>query len=161
MPKIDVKSHPAKTIVGLKYHGTNEKNEIPALWGQLMAREEEVLHRDFSEPVAYGISIMGPDFEETHAFDYIAGYPVEKVPDELPEGMAAFKIPEGEYGVIVCPNLASLAQAYDAIYNRWLPESDYALDLSAGNFCFELYTEEFNPPEGTEKLYIYVPVKAK
>ncbi|MCB2210350.1 GyrI-like domain-containing protein [bacterium] len=161
MPKIEVKTHPSKTIVGLKYHGTNEKNEIPGLWDQLMPRAGEIPHRDFSTPAAYGINIMGPEFEETHEFDYIAGFPVEQMPEEMPEGMAAFTVREGEYGVIVCPNLASLSQAYEAIYNRWLPESDYELDLSGGNFCFELYTEEFNPPEGSEKLYIYVPVKAK
>lgn len=161
MPKINVKSHPVKTIVGLLYHGTNGQNEIPALWDQLMARESEVPYRDFSEPVSYGISIMGPESGETQAFDYIAGYPVSEVPEALPEGMAAFDIPAGEYAVIACPDLASLGQAYDALYNRWLPESGYELDLAGGNFCFELYTEEFNPPEGSEKLYIYMPVKAK
>ena len=159
MPEIKVVDFPKTYVAGMLYHGTNEQNEVPALWDILMQREAEVAKRDTSEPVAFGISIMGPDYGETQVFDYIAGYPVTDTLTALPEGMGQYEIPEGQYAVITCPNLASLGQAYDAIYNRWLPESVYQLDLSVGNFCFELYTEEFNPPEGSEKLYIYVPVK--
>jgi predicted transcriptional regulator YdeE len=161
MPKIEVKDFPKTYVAGLLYHGANEAGEIPALWDTLQEREAEITGRDFSEPVAYGISIMGPEFEDSHVFDYIAGFPVNDTLDDLPEGMGQFEIPAGQYAVIVCPNLASLGQAYDAIYNRWLPESEYKLDLSFGNFCFELYNEEFNPPEGSEKFYIYLPVKKK
>jgi predicted transcriptional regulator YdeE len=158
MPEIKVVDFPKTHVAGMLYHGTNEKNEIPALWDILMQREAEVAKRDTARPLAFGISIMGPEFEETKVFDYIAGYPVTDRLTDLPEGMGQYEIPEGQYAVVTCPNLASLGQAYDAIYNRWLPESEYQLDLSVGNFCFELYTEEFNPPAGSEKLYIYVPV---
>jgi len=161
MPKIEVKPYPKTKVVGVNYHGKNEKGEIPQLWEVLMEREAEVMDRDMDAMCAYGVSIMGPDFEATQAFEYIAGYPVLKMAGELPEGMVGFEIPAGEYAVITCPNLASLAEAYEALYNRWLPESDYALDLDHGNFCFELYAEDFNPQAGTEKLYIYIPVKAK
>ena len=161
MPEIKVVDFPKTYVAGMLYHGDNEQNEIPGLWDILMQREAEIARRDTSAPIAFGISIMGPEFEGSHVFDYIAGFPVTDTIDNLPEGMGQFEIPEGHYAVIVCPNLASLGQAYDAIYNRWLPESDYELDLSFGNFCFELYNEEFNPPAGSERLYIYVPVKEK
>ena len=161
MPKIEVVDFPKTYVVGMLYHGTNEQNEIPGLWDILMLREVEIARRDTSAPIAFGISIMGPEFEETHVFDYIAGFPVTDTMDNLPEGMGQFEIPAGKYAMITCPNLASLSEAYDALYNRWLPESDYQLDLSFGNFCFELYGEEFNPPAGSEKLYIYMPVTKK
>jgi predicted transcriptional regulator YdeE len=161
MPKIEVKSYPKTIVVGVNYHGKNAAGEIPQLWEVLMAREAEVADRDLDAMAAYGVSIMGPEFASTQEFEYIAGYPVLKMPEKMPEGMAGFEIPAGDYAVITCPNLASLAEAYDALYNRWLPESEYTLDLSHGNFCFELYDEDFNPPAGTEKLYIYLPVKAK
>lgn len=161
MPEIKIKQLEQVQVVGVTYHGKNEKGEIPQLWGVLMERESEVADRDLDQMCAYGISIMGPEFEATQEFEYIAGYPVLKMPREMPQGMAGFEIPAGEYAVITCPNLASLAKAYDAIYNSWLPASDYILNLDHGNFCFELYGEEFNPQAGTEKLYIYMPVKAK
>jgi len=159
MPKIEVKSHPEMIVVGLNYRGKNEAGEIPKLWGELMERADEIESRDFSAHAAYGISIMGPDYEETMVFDYIAGFVVTEEPEALPEGMAQFTIPERDYAVITCPNLASISQAYDAIY-RWVPASDeFSFDFSAGNFNFELYGEEFMPDAGTEKFYIYVPVK--
>jgi predicted transcriptional regulator YdeE len=161
MPEIKIKSHKEMIIVGVQYHGKNEKGEVPALWDALMARQADIPQRDFSVPAAYGISVMGPDFAETQSFTYIAGFPVTALVEDLPEGFEAFTIPSGKYAVITCPNLASLQQAYHAIYDNWLPGSEVALDLSHGNFCFELYGEEFNPPEGSETLYIYVPVKAK
>ena len=158
MPKIEVKSHPEMIIVGLKYRGKNQAGEIPKLWGELMGRAGEIEQRDDAVHAAYGISIMGPDYEETMVFDYIAGFPVTALPESLPEGMAKFTIPEGAYAVITCPNLTSISQAYDAIY-RWVPESEeFEFDFSAGNINFELYGEEYNPDAGTEKFYIYVPV---
>jgi predicted transcriptional regulator YdeE len=161
MPEIKIKTHDAMTLVGLKYTGKGQQGEIPALWDQLMARAEQIPHRDYAVPAAYGVSVMPPDFEETQVFDYIGAFPVEDDGADLPEGMVRFDLPAGEYAVITCPNLASLDTAYHSIYDRWLPESDYRLDLSHGNFCFELYGEEFNPMEGSEKLLIYVPVTKK
>ncbi len=159
MPKVKVLSYPEVPVVGLSIHTKAMSGEIPPLWEKLGERQTEIVNLDESAHVGYGISIMGADFEETNAFDYVAGLPVTGEAEEVPEGMAAFTIPAGEYAVVLCPNLASIQQGYEAIYNRWLPNSDYELDMSKGNFCFELYGEEFNPSAGSEKFYIYVPVK--
>ncbi len=48
------------------------KMKIPGLWDILMQREVEIARRDTSAPIAFGINIMGPEFEDTHVFDYIA-----------------------------------------------------------------------------------------
>ena len=158
MPKIEVKKHPEMTVFGLLYHGKNEAGEIPQLWDALMKKEIE--NRDYSVHAAFGISIMGPDYEQTMIFDYIAGFAVTEAPKVLPQGLAKFTIPDMPYAVITCPNLANISKAYDAIY-KWVAESpDYELDLSAGNFNFEYYGEEYSPPE-SEKFFIYVPVKKK
>ena len=161
MPEIKLKLHPRMTVVGMTYRGKNEKGEVPQLWDTLMGRQGDIENRDFNVQAAYGISIMGPDYEDTMIFDYIAGYPVTKQPEELSDELGKFTIPEGQYAVITCPNLASIPQAYDAIY-RYIRESEeVTFDHSGGNFNFELYGEEFNPPAGSEKFYIYVPVKQK
>jgi predicted transcriptional regulator YdeE len=158
MPKIEVKSHPQMTVVGLKYTGKNEAGEIPQLWGKLM--DYDIENRDFNVHAGYGISIMDQQYAQTMIFNYIAGFPVTEVQMDLPEEMGKFTIPEGEYAVITCPNLENIGKAYDAVY-RWLAGSSaYGLDLSSGNFNFEYYGEEFNPPD-SEKFFIYVPVKAK
>ena len=161
MPKIEVKSYPEGFVVGLVIHTQGMSAEIPKLWEKLAQHESEIEDLDETAHVAYGISIMGPDWAETHAFDYLAGMPVKGEPTQLPEGMASFKIHAGEYVMVRCPNLASIQQGYEALYNRWLPQSDYQIDISGGNFCFELYGEEYNPSEGSEIFHIYVPVLKK
>ena len=161
MPKIVVESHPKVTVVGLKYRGKNEAGEIPQRWQEINQYWDKIEILDEAAHAGYGISIMDEDFEKTMVFDYVAGFPVLDVDSQQPEGLASFTIPEGEYAVITVPNLESISQAYDAVY-RWIAQSDdYDLDLSGGNFNFELYGEEFMPDEGSEKFYIYVPVKEK
>jgi predicted transcriptional regulator YdeE len=73
--------------------------------------------------------------------------------------MEVFEIPEAQYAVIVCPNLAGISEAYEALHTRWLPKSGFELDLSHGNFCFELYGMEFMPAEGKETFTIWALVK--
>jgi predicted transcriptional regulator YdeE len=161
MPKIEIQSHPPVTIVGLKYHGKNENDEIGQMWGAVMNRLDQIPNLIQPLKAGYGINVMDESFEVSGEFDYIGGYPVSESPADLPEEMAAFDIPEGDYAVITCPNLASIQEAYDALYNRWLPESDYKLDLSHGNFSFELYGEDFMPDQGSEKFTIWAPVIGK
>ena len=104
---------------------------------------------------------MDEDFEKTMVFDYIAGFPILDEKVQQPEELVSFTILEGDYAVITVPNLESISQAYDAVY-RWVAQSKaYVLNLSGGSFNFELYGEEFMPAEGSEKFYIYVPVKEK
>jgi predicted transcriptional regulator YdeE len=161
MPEIKVKSHPQMTVIGLLYHGKNEGGEISQLWEKLMERQGDIKDIDGSVMACYGVSIMGPDFDETMVFDYIAGYPVTKAADELPKGMGKFTIPEGQFAVITCPNLASISQAYCAIYRFVRESEEVTFDFSGGNFNFELYGEEFNLQAGSEKFYIFVPIKEK
>jgi predicted transcriptional regulator YdeE len=161
MPKIEVMSHPEVTVVGLKYHGKNQAGEIPQLWQEINQYWDKIQALDEAAHAGYGVSIMGEDFEKTMVFDYFAGFPVLDEEVQQPEGLVSYTIPEGEYAVITVPNLESIMKAYDAVY-RWVAQSeDYELDLSTGNFNFELYGEEFMPAEGSKKFYIYVPVKEK
>ena len=161
MPKVEVLSHPEVTVVGSKYRGKNQAGEIPQLWQEINQYWDKIQALDEAAHAGYGISIMDENFEATMVFDYIAGFPVLNEDAQQPEGLVSFTIPKGEYAVITVPNLESISQGYDAVY-RWVAQSeDYDLDLSDGNFNFELYGEEFMPAEGSEKFYIYVPVKEK
>jgi predicted transcriptional regulator YdeE len=161
MPKITIQSHPAVTVVGLQYRGKNENDEIGQMWGAVMGRLDQIPNLQYPLEAGYGISVMDEAFEDSGEFDYIGGYPVTEKTADLPEKMAAFEIPAGDYAVITCPNLASIQEAYTALYDRWLPESGYVLDFSQGNFCFELYGQEFMPESGSETFTIWAPVKAK
>ena len=94
--------------------------------------------------------------EENHTFSYMAGLGV-KDNSEVPEGMAAMDIPEQEYAVFEC-TLPKIMEAYEGIYQGWLPESEYRRSDGPE---FELYDEDFNPENPDSKIYLYVPVVKK
>jgi predicted transcriptional regulator YdeE len=56
MQEPKIVSKPAFTIVGLKYRGKNEGNEIPALWQTFMARAQP----DQNVPSQPGSALAGP-----------------------------------------------------------------------------------------------------
>ena len=80
-PKIETK--PAFTVVGLKYYGKNENNEIPKLWAKANPRMHEIKHIVTSPDAAYGIC---GDMVENGNFSYLAGLAVSSIED-IPEGM--------------------------------------------------------------------------
>lgn len=161
MPNISVVNLPETRVVGLLYHGKGSFDEVPKLWERLNKRYLEILPAGESHQAAYGISIMGDDFEESGEFDYIAGFPSALPEADLPEGMTTFTLPGGLYAYATCPDLAKIEEAFDSIYEQWLPGSAYGLDLSHGNICFEVYDERFDPSTGVGAFDVYAPVKEK
>jgi AraC family transcriptional regulator len=147
-PKIVTK--PAFTVVGMKYLGKNETNEIPQLWEKFMPREGEIKQR--ANPFGYGV--MDNFDEKTGDFDYLAGIEVKDISD-IPEGMESWQVPEQTYAVFGC-NLKNIKQAFKQIYHQWLPKSGYQ---RAQGPEFEFYDDSFKPIEGKLDLYIYIPVE--
>ncbi|HEY3266252.1 MAG TPA: GyrI-like domain-containing protein [Armatimonadota bacterium] len=138
-------------VVGMRYAGKNENNEIPALWGQFFHRAEEI--RNVTAHEAYGVCQMVPDLEPG-AFEYVAGLPVTSV-DGVPEGMVAREIPAQTYAAFMVPCLADIMKTHDHINREWFPTSGYE---HACGPDFELYPAEFMPG-ANETFYIYIPVK--
>ena len=141
----------AFTVVGMKYHGKNENNEIPQMWGQFGSRVPEIKHR-VDPHVAYGVC---DNFDESSSeFDYIAGFEVGSTA-EIPEGMVSWDIPEGKYAVFTC-TLPTLGETHQYAYHTWLPQSGYQ---RAAGPEFELYDESFDPKDPNSKMDVYVPIQ--
>ncbi|MGC1121768.1 MAG: GyrI-like domain-containing protein [Candidatus Methanofastidiosia archaeon] len=100
----EIKSKPAFTVVGIKYRGKNENNEIPQLWFKLGPRINEIKHRVGS---AYGV--MDNYDEESGKFDYIAGIEVDSSAD-IPEGMVSIDVPNRrtQFSRVPCQTLLKL-----------------------------------------------------
>jgi AraC family transcriptional regulator len=144
-------NRPAFTVVGAKYHGKNENDEIPQMWGEFGPRMGEIKH--VVDPhVAYGV--MDNYDEESGTFDYLAGLEVESAVD-LPEGMVGWEVPEQTYAVFTS-TLPTLHETFQHIYETWLPQSGHQ---RAGGPEFELYDENFDPQDESSEMYIYIPVK--
>jgi AraC family transcriptional regulator len=148
-PKIVTKS--AFTVVGVKYRGKNEKNEIPQLWEQFGPRICEI--KRLADPhVAYGV--MHNYDEESGEFDYVAGFEVSSVA-EVPEGMVSWEVPEQTYAVFTC-TLPTLMETFEHAYKTWLPQSGYQ---RADSPEFELYDENFDSQDENSEMAIYIPIR--
>lgn len=147
-PKILTRS--AFTVVGLKYRGKNQKNEIPQLWEKFMPRAAEIKNR--ANPFGYGV--MDNYDEKSGEFDYLAGVEVQDA-SHVPEGMESWQVPEQTYAVFPC-NLKNIKEAFRQIHHEWLPQSGYQ---RVDGPDFEFYDENFKPDQGKLDLFIYVPVK--
>lgn len=147
-PKIVTK--PAFTVVGMKYRGKNENNEIPHMWNEFNPRIGEIKHKP-EQWVAYGVC---GESEEDGTFEYVAGVDVEMVKD-VPQGMVSWEVPEQKYVVFDC-TLPTIGEAYKYAFETWLPQSGYQ---RAGSPDFELYDERFDPNDvENSEMYIYIPI---
>jgi AraC family transcriptional regulator len=147
-PKIESRS--AFRVVGLKYHGKNEQNEIPQLWGEFAERVAEVQNR-VEAHATYGI--VGKH-EDTGEFDYVAGLNVSPAAD-VPEGMVSLDVPAQTYAVFSC-TLPTIGHTLDYIHGTWLTASGYR---QADGPALELYDEKFNPENPESLMYIYIPIE--
>ncbi len=147
-PKIVSRS--AFTVVGMKYRGKNEHNEIPQMWDAFGPRMDEI-KRKVTRHVAYGV--MGNLDEATGEFDYVAGFEVDSTED-IPEGMVSWDVPEQTYAAFTC-TLPTIGEAFQYAYKTWLPQSGRQ---ATGGPDFELYDEKFNPQDPNSEMYIYIAI---
>jgi len=139
------------TVVGMKYRGKNENNEIPQMWQAFGPRVGEIKNM-VDDHVAYGISANMD--ESTGEFDYVAGFEVSRAED-VPEGMVRFDVPGGQYAVFTT-TLPKIGETFHNAYHTWLPQSGYR---PTGGPEFELYDEDFDPQDPNSKFDLYIPIK--
>jgi len=154
-PKIVTK--PGFTIIGMRYFGKNENQEIPALWGGFDRRIEALsgLPNNTGE-AAIGLCITPEDAPVEDGFEYVAGFPVSKV-ENVPEGFVVRHVPEYTYAVFAHKgDLPSLSKTYEYIYETWLPQSGYKL---AAKVDFEYYNEDFKDFAPDSIFYIHIPIE--
>jgi AraC family transcriptional regulator len=136
------------TVIGIKYRGRNEKNEITQLWETFVPRMGEITGVVDRE-VSYGV--MDNFDPETGDFEYYACVEVEPE-SEPPEGMVRHTVPDQTYAVFKCI-LPKIHDAFHYAYHEWFPASDYE---RSGGPEFELYDAAFHVDE---TIYLYSPVK--
>ncbi|MCG8616120.1 MAG: effector binding domain-containing protein [Desulfobacterales bacterium] len=147
-------------LVGFRYFGTNENNEIPQLWDTFMERSHEI--GNLGNPSHfYGVCKVPEENADSPAgnisFEYVAGREVVSVED-IPEGMVAREVPDGKYAVFTHRgSLENLKATYGYIYGEWA--GNQGPDVRLGNYDFEFYNERFDPAGSKDsEMYIYVPL---
>ena len=140
---------PAFTMVGIRYRGRNQNQEIRQLWETFMPRVPEIPH--ISGP-AYGYSCMLEGAADGE-FEYIGGFEVSHVADPLPEGMESLSLPAHRYAVFPT-TLATFVPDMHHIYEEWLPAAGYQ---PATRWMFEYYSAAFTGENSP--FDVYVPVR--
>jgi AraC family transcriptional regulator len=137
-------------VVGLKYHGKNENNEIPQVWEAFHPRIDEIKNM-VTDRTAYGISAsMDP---ATGEFDYVAGFEVSSG-DDVPEGMVCFEVPGGKYAVLNT-TLPKIGETFRHAYETWMPAAGYR---PTGGPEFELYGEGFDVEDPSSEFELCIPI---
>ena len=142
----------AFTIVGMKYEGKNENDEILELWPRFMQNVDKIENR-VNEVEYFGYDTWTEKINETGEFIYYAAAEVGGE-GQVPEGMDVISIPASEYAVFTLEN-KNVHNAVQEVFKKWLPESGYKL---SGNYDFEYYDENFRPDDENAKIYFYIPV---
>ncbi len=141
------------TIIGLKYEGKNENNEILQLWDEFMQKVHTIENR-INPNEFFGYDTWTEKIKETGEFTYLSATEVED--DRLiPEGMDCIKIPASKYAVFTLVN-KDVHKAVQEVFSKWLPESGCKM---SGNYDFEYYDENYHPHNEDAKIYFYIPIE--
>lgn len=152
MEPVKFENLPACKIMGMKYRGKNEKQEISALWETLNKRAGQI---PMIDQRAFGVCLMIGDAPQG-VFEYVAGFKVAN--DAVPlEGMIVVVVPANRYAVFEYRgSIQKLGEAYSDIVNDWFPRSGLQ---PTGGYDMEIYDEKFKGFDPGSIFYIYEPVK--
>ncbi|THB73443.1 MAG: AraC family transcriptional regulator [Desulfobacteraceae bacterium] len=156
----EIKTKDTFKVIGLRYFGNNENNEIPQLWQEFMLRWDEV--PNLANPRhSYGVCTVPENSGETQeagmAFEYVAGREVQTF-EKIPDGMVAREVPGGKFAVFTHYGpLNNLKQTIEYIYGEWTRKGEYTI---RGNVDFEFYNEKFDPAGSpASELFLYIPIE--
>lgn len=149
---------PGVTVVGLKYVGKNEQQEIPAMWDDLHERWAEIQH---PSGLAYGLCRACTPEEAAGApegsFAYLAGAEIG-ADGRVPDGLEAWTVAPGLYAAFAC-TLSTIHDAYAYVWETWMPNSTAYAGRKA--LDVELYPATFEPNGDNQDMFIYIPIQPK
>jgi AraC family transcriptional regulator len=101
----------------------------------------------------YGV-MCGAD-PAAQTFEYMTGVEVASF-DALPPGTGRMRITAQRYAVFIHPgHVTTLHTTWDAIWNDWLPRSEYRM---ANTPEFERYDERFDPRTGAGVIEVWASI---
>ena len=141
----------ATIVIGLLARFSDEEEQVGELWSEFVTYSAQLQPLRVDD-YHYGVAFLT---DQEGVWDYLAGVAVGSVA-AVSEGLVMREIPAGAYVLVEGP-LAAMDDAFDYIYNTWLPQSDYVRDPVKP--VLDVY-----PPgttSGDSVVWLYVPLKAK
>lgn len=112
-----------------------------------------------TEKYAYGLELFPPSFEQKRKFTYLACFSVTDS-RKVPLHLVRHTLPSAKYAVFKVPGgIGGLGEAFQFIYNRWLPQSGYDRAFPFDMERYDLPAGALN--EGKPVVEILVPVVAR
>ncbi len=145
-------------LVGFADYGAFfETGEIPMIWDRFVKVMQEVPNR-INPSTSYGVEFYTEECLAMQKWNYMAAVEVSTLED-IPITMVGKVIPARLYAVFTHKGrLDGISHTFRAIYDEWLPTSDYQPD---GSFDFEFYGERFRGDTAESEVDIYLPVVRK
>ena len=149
-----------KFLVGMYKEMSPADNTTPELWQNFMPRRTEIQHlipniyfaiQEYSEVLNF------KDFQANNNFKMWAAVEVSKLTD-LPRAMACLTLPAGKYAVFIHKGQAdSFYNTSKYIFEQWLPNSGYELDLRPH---FQVMDKNYRPDDPASQEEVWIPLKA-
>ncbi len=144
---------PAFMVMGYRYLGKNQHNEISHMWDKFNQRMEQMKYPP--QPEVFGVCNWVEGAEEG-VFEYVSGVEIKSA-ETLPEGFVLRMVPAHRYAVFAHRGkLDTLPETYRNIYQVWIPEA--GLKLHPDRFDMEIYDEGFKLGSDDSVMWIYVAV---
>jgi AraC family transcriptional regulator len=156
-PELKIIGLEATFISGLSPDATNFQ-VIGPLWGQFMARANQVPNRLGGE--MYGVMFDPPAGQRKHPHEmqYVAGVRVSSTA-EVPDGMVARTVPATTFAVFTHRGtIKTIGDTLADIYRVWLPQSGYQ---RSGIADIELYDHRFHMDRADSEMEYWVSVVPK
>lgn len=134
----------------------NFAEEIPLLWQKFIGMLDLVSHK--VDRNCYGLCMK--ETQESPGFYYMACCEVSDFVN-LSAALSPVILPSHCYAVFKHEgHVAQLKESVYAIFDDWLPASDYQLAQQSAHCLHHLekYSEQFNPESGMGGMEIWVPV---
>jgi len=144
-----------KRAIYIRLIGDYKSNDYSQAWEKIWRFIKEKRLFGFNQE-CLGIAYNDPNITEDDKCQYDCCVTINK--DIKPEGEIGVKnIEGGKYAVFKfkgCPD--KVGPVYNAIFNSWLPESDYELRDAQ---CFEKYVKFSKTNPDKNKTEVYIPIK--
>jgi AraC family transcriptional regulator len=158
-PRIELLSE--KKLVGKRLRMSLSKNKTAELWQSFMPKRKaikNILTTNLFDLQIYDNTLNFKDFNQETEFEKWAAVEVSNFSD-IPEGMNTYTLQGGLYAVFIHKGHPdTFHKSFHFIFNNWLPDSDYDLDIREH---FEVLGDNYknNDPESEEEVWI--PIKRK
>ena len=151
----------SKKLIGKKPKMNLANNKTGELWRSFMLQKANISHvigKELYSIQVYNDLLEFREFNPTTEFVKWAAIEVSSY-HEIPTGMEAFTLEEGNYAIFVHKGLAEdFAKTFNYIINAWLPNSNYLLDKRPH---FEVLGSKYKNNDPRSEEEVWIPIRSK